>query len=444
MAGWRHCLHIHAGLAMLLGGQLGTAMASTGWTTLRPNGTSFLAKFCFDFDRHSTAGYFNVTLHTLAHSEVADLRLLLLDDQASSYPDAPGAWDAYSCEEKLAHARWSRPVSKSLTSMEGYGWLLPISEKLRPRWWFVVLLDCSGSGAIISYNVHAWNPLHGWQAEFSHDHYGVLQMCASLLILYCLVGLAQFRAFASHCAHSTDGHPLIQVLHAGIACSSCAMFLFICHYGVFARNGRGVVFLYAMAKCCQAVSKCILFSILLLTSQGNCISRAMNAHDVRRLLRMVTPFFLTCVGLELWGEFADSRKYTTDFVYSTSLGKLLVYGDLLFLALFVVNIRESYTSEQDVDKLRIYRVWGSLCVLWFLVLPSVTVLAHFVAPWVRFLVAMGASSFAHVLMYSVLVVGLWPSAGQSYFVLYETELVCVDDGDSHGSWKPLAGDSVLL
>lgn len=440
--GWLHCLCRRMGLSLVFGGQLCIAMVSTGSTAVPANGTSFLTKFCFDFDRHSAAGYFNITLHAPGRLQGEGLRLLLLDDQASSYPDASGAWDAYSCDEKLAHARWSQQLL-NLTSGEEYGILLPITEKLRPRWWFAVLLDCSGIGATISYQVHTWNPLHGWQEEFSHDQYGVLQMCVALLTTYCLVGLAQFRATAAHRVHSTDRHPLIQVLNSGIACASLAMFFFICHYAVFARNGVGVVVVYALAKFCQALSKCIVLSILLLTSQGHCISHAMNAHDVRRLLRMLTPFFLACVGLELWGEFANSRKYTTSFVYSTPLGRILIFGDLLFLALYAMNFQESYHSEQDADKLRFYRAWGPLCVAWFMVLPVVTGLAHFVAPWVRFMIVMGASNVAHALMYAVLVAGLWPSANQMFFLLHETELICVDDDDSYESWKPLADHAVL-
>ncbi|CAE8698876.1 unnamed protein product, partial [Polarella glacialis] len=56
-----------------------------GYTRVPSNGTSFLSKFCFDFDKEATAGYFDVVLHRKSSALAADSNatalLLFLDDQ---------------------------------------------------------------------------------------------------------------------------------------------------------------------------------------------------------------------------------------------------------------------------------------------------------------------------------------------------------------------------
>ena len=55
---------------------------------------------------------------------------------------------------------------------------------------------------------------------------------------------------------------------------------------------------------------------------------------VWQLFKLLGPFMLFCFLLDIWGEFAQSQTYTTDFIYSTRFGKALVLVDLCLLAVW--------------------------------------------------------------------------------------------------------------
>jgi len=436
-------------------------MRGTEWVPA--NGTVFLAKFCFDYDLNRTAGQFNITLRSPlsdSHVHESKLTLVLFDDQAESYPKETSIWHRLPCNMKLKHARskWSIP-SSALSSPEGFSKHVGMTEKLRPRWWYVAVADCSGTALKLEYSVHLWNPLHGWQKELSVDHYGVPYLCFLFLAAYGAVAALQLRANAISQASGKALHPLVRVLTAGVCSGACAMLLLGVHYDCYANDGRGYPTMYFVGKVFQAITKFVLMSIFLLVAQGRCISRALDNDDLWQLFKVLGPFLLFCLALELWGEYAESRRYTTDFVYSTRFGEGLVLIDLGLLAVYTVNLQGSYVTERSPLKRFFYRAWGSLYGAWFFVLPASVLLAKALSPWVRFKVVMAVSNCAHVSAYAALVVGLWPARRRSYFALDAMELVAIDSEDFQCyaptdnrlldrqewvAWKPLPGDPAAM
>lgn len=439
------------------------AAITRGTEVVPANGTVFLAKFCFDYDLNRTAGYFNITLRSHesdSHASKGGLNLVLFDDQAESYPKETSAWDKMPCETKLKHARSKFSIqSSTLSSPEGFSLNLGMTEKLRPRWWYVAVADCSGTALQLEYSVHLSNPLHGWQQELSVDHYGVPYLCFFFLMAYGAVAALQLRANAISKASGKTLHPLVRLLTAGVCSGACAMFLFGAHYECYAHDGRGYPAMYLVGKIFQAITKFVIMSIFLLVAQGRCISRALDNDDLWQLFKVLGPFLLFCLALELWGEYAESRKYTTDFVYSTRFGEGLVLIDVGLLAVYAVNLQGSYVTERSPLKRFFYRAWGSLYGAWFFVLPASVLLAKALSPWVRFKVVMAVSNSAHVSAYAALVVGLWPARRRSYFALDAMELVAIDSEDfqcyppTDGrlldrqewvAWKPLPGDPAAM
>jgi hypothetical protein len=253
-------------------------------------------------------------------------------------------------------------------------------------------------------------------------------MCGFFLVAYCALASAQSIANSENKALGNSSHPLVRILFGGIACGALGMTFFVGHYFTYVFNGRGILVFWLLAKLCQTLSKFFLMSILLLVSQGRCISRVMSTDDAWRVCKLLGPFMLICFTLEVWGDFAQSRTYTTDFVYGTRAGTALVLVDLCLLMVYAINLQASYHSEKNHVKRYFYRVWGSLYGGWFLVLPASVCLAHVLAPWVRFKIVLFVSSSAHGAAYAALVAGLWPTKHRSYFALDATELVAFDCG----------------
>lgn len=441
----------------------GDAAITRGTEVVPANGTVFLSKFCFDYDRNLTSGYINVTIRTTeqgSRGAEGHVELVLFDDQATSYPKETASWYKLPCDEKLRHARWKQRIPLDAASrLEGFSEQVSVKEHIRPRWWYVAIADCSGTEFKFQYDVHAWNPLRSWRKELSVDHYALPYLCFIFLAAYGVVAALQFRANAVSLASGKALHPLVRVLTAGVCSGAFAMLLFGAHFDFLAHDGLGLPYVYCVAKVFQGLSKFLLMSIFLLVAQGCCISRALDVEELWRLFKVLGPFLLFCLALELWGEYAESRKYTTDFVYSTRFGEGLVLIDLGLLAVYAVNLQGSYLTERSPLKRFFYKVWGSVYGSWFLVLPSSVLLAKVLAPWIRAEAVMAVSNSAHVAGYAALVAGLWPARRRSYFALDATELVAIDSedfqclpGGDHRlldqqewvAWKPLPGDPAAM
>merc|ERR1719296_227386 len=140
----------------------------------------------------------------------------------------------------------------------------------------------------------------------------------------------------------------------------------------------------------------------------------MVVGDVWRMLRLLGPFLVSCLVLELWADNAASQTYTTDYVYTTPCGWMLVSVDLLFLGLYVSSLRRTLASEGSQEDRQFYRTWGFAYALWFLALPVVALLARIaLAPYAWFLVSMAVKKGCTAVVYASLVAGFWPECPTS-------------------------------
>ncbi|KAH0554298.1 hypothetical protein KQX54_009327 [Cotesia glomerata] len=145
---------------------------------------AFLARFCFLTEK----GKFHYDFVVKENSnETSNVNLLL-------YYDAPNQWPSVypsdkTCEQKksilsLDHGQIV-PLSASLARISGCEQLDDPWAKLRctsyrefrssrPRWWFIVLADCSSkSGLNVSYDMSLTNGEPGsfWREHFSADEF---------------------------------------------------------------------------------------------------------------------------------------------------------------------------------------------------------------------------------------------------------------------------------
>eukprot|EP00401_Gymnodinium_catenatum_P039516 CAMPEP_0117479896 /NCGR_PEP_ID=MMETSP0784-20121206/12118_1 /TAXON_ID=39447 /ORGANISM="" /LENGTH=420 /DNA_ID=CAMNT_0005274331 /DNA_START=37 /DNA_END=1296 /DNA_ORIENTATION=+ len=412
-------------VSVLLTGALnnfGRAAFVRGNTRVIANSISFLTKFCFDYnvDRKAPAGMLNITLRVSSPIGDRDVLLAFYDDQASSYPDVAGTWADASCAEKLRHARFTRSVPAAAASPGGFSLEEPIHEHIRPRWWYVAIADCSGAEFGVDYEAHMWNPLRGWQSELSIDRRDMVTVSGiSFLVLACV---ALTQSYANSINTHTATHPMLRVLTAAALSAAGSAGLLLLHYMSIAFLSQNVQLLYLAAKLVQVTSKFLLMSILLFISRGKCVSHALCKQEVLDMFKLFGPFCLGCFALELWGEDAESRKYTTDFVYTTHVGMCLILFDMLCFGAYAYNFCGTYAAERNGAKRLFYRAWGVACSIWFLVLPGVTMLSRMLAPWVRAEVVAGVLSGVQSLVLAALVAGMWPTRVGSQFTFDEVEL----------------------
>lgn len=406
------------------------ATVSRGSTIVPGNSTVFLAKFCFTFDPTDTSadpysdpnrtppGWLDIDITAPGLESGSNVHVVLYDDEAHSYPGPSGQWDALSCEDRLRHAKNRYHLHTTRTQLE-----VVIREKLRPRYWYVAIADCSGTGVTIDYHIHARNLFYQSKQELSSDKHLMPEALTVLILVYVLLAAAQIRANAvlaetasSDSASSKAAHPFARILALGILLQLAAHVFSAIHFGRYMYDGHGLLLVHITSKLCAMSSNFILISLLLLVSQGKCVSYIMAINDVRRMGFLLVPFLVSCFLLELWGDFSTSQRYRTDYIYTTAFGWAIVSVDLLLLCLYARNLTKTLEAEGQRADGRFYLSWGIAYASWFLALPIAALLAQTVlAPYVSEIVSFIVTQTVSALVFASLVISLWPENRDTYF-----------------------------
>jgi hypothetical protein len=422
------------------------------------NSAVFLAKFCFDFDRQGNdTGLIDLKVKGV-EPQTGTFKIVLLDDQRSSYPDSSDRWPGYDCDDEKLKTTERGEWIVNAENLQSSNWIhTPIIEKIRPRYWFLVALDCSGVSRTIEYELHMLNLEQGWQQEISIDHVGVVSLC-SFLLAYLAAGLLQFHAVflrGTQANWANTKHPLRLMLTAALWSALWGIGFYTFNTVWHAVHGEDSILLYLAAKLCKMVSKFTLFMILMLLSRGRCISRQLQMRDIMYGAVVMFPFLTACLGFEMWGEYDRSQTYTTNFIYDTWLGGVLVFADVVLLCLYLFNLKQSYHREDNEALKTFYKVWGCVFSTAFLSLPATMIVAHQVAAHVRVEWMFIITNIIHIALLVILVFGLWPNNTHEAFKMIDkgTELACtfgnktgtlLDDEPKSGDYQEfdMAGDQI--
>mmetsp|Transcript_60731 Transcript_60731/g.113514 ORF Transcript_60731/g.113514 Transcript_60731/m.113514 type:complete len:491 (+) Transcript_60731:47-1519(+) len=411
------------------------AMRSRGTSTIPPNATIFLTKFCISYNppqrqvadneshsaqfSHREAAVLEASIKLPSVNWNQEMYLLLLDDEADSYPGPSGDWDSLSCAERRKKAKNSWPVVHGGLRMKTM-----VREKIRPRWWYVALADCSGQGfAGVEYEVHALNILYGWASEFSTDRRFAFPVHLLLCVGFAMLIAIQMRANLLLTARQNEDsasnkavHPFARILVFGIGVELVACVLEVLHLSIFAGNGFGSPVLHVSSLLASTCSNFVLVSLLLLVSQGKCVSYRMLPRDAWRMFLLLGPFLISCLLLELWGDFASSRTYSSDYVYNTPFGWAVIAVDLGLGASYLYNVRTTLSHESGQADSCFYCGWGVTYGCWFLALPFSAALSKILlAPYVWYIVSLAITKGSNIFIYGALVFALWPENRRTHF-----------------------------
>jgi len=352
-----------------------------------------------------------------------ELYLALLDDEYFSYPEVSQVWSEATCKDVQRAAKKSIRLDSLQLQTEGGQYLnVPLVEKIRPRWWYIAVASCSAQAVEISYSMHLRNRLRGWQSELSMDVMGV---CKTALILCATFGLVlanQFRSVHAWMALSGQGqwwriHPVLLLL----TCSSClALFGSACwfiYYWHYMQDGEIYETWATLARLGILSAKTIMQLIMLLLAQGQCTCSSDIAwSDHSQLIWGMVAFGLLSFGLEVWGD-TEFWSTSTEFVYDTRPGCLLVAFDIFWLWAYASRSYGTLCRETRVKPRRFYKSYGMLFGAWFAVLPVVAALARVLSPWVRFGITFACSNFAHAVTLATLVYTFRPDVAVDLYEL---------------------------
>jgi len=429
-----------------------------GHSILNPGQAHVIAKFCFDYHAacigiHSNDGCpfaerpgmmdFNVSVDASGESanvgvpemQQQELYLALLDDEYFSYPEVSQVWSEASCRDVKTAAKKSIRLDWNQLHMEGGQYLnVPLVEKIRPRWWYIALVSCSGQAAQaveISYSMHLMNRLRGWQGELSMDLMGVCKTALLLCAMFGLVLATQLRSVRAWMALSGQGqwlriHPVLLLL----TYSSCLAFLgnacWSVYYWHYMRDGEIYETWANLARLGVLSAKTIMQIIMLLLAQGQCICSCDIAwSDHSQLIWGMAVFGLFSFGLEVWGN-TECWSTSTEFVYDTRPGCLLVAFDIFWLWAYASRSYGTLCRETRIKPRRFYMSYGLLFGAWFAVLPVVAALARVLAPWVRFGITFACSGLAHAVVLAILVYTFKPDIAVDLYELKMQEYKAIN------------------
>lgn len=393
-----------------------------GSVVVPANQIIFLHKFCFDWNPDGvTVG---MTWQLFHSSTSGDLKLAVFDDEAESLPDPDHIdWGLQCGSDKLKHVARGlfHMDGKKLQAVEGFRREQGIVEKLRPRWWYFAVVDCSGEDRVLNYSLHLTNARQGWQRELSMDQCGLVAMGLLCLSYFAVLSLQVYACFRD--TSNSTKHPLRVCLLGSISFAAGGALLQLLNASLVAQRGTQLQSLYVAGKFCKWTSKLLLICAIMLISKGHAISHPLQKGHLFRAFSLLAPLFIGCFILDLKGEYAQSRKYTTDSMFCSRYGALLVLLDIGLLVVFAHNLRRSFASETDTIKRRFFAMWGPVYGIAFGILPVAVIVAYFVSPWVQVRVVYVLTNAVHVCLLATFVKSLWPKKSWPAFCFDDQELV---------------------
>ncbi|CAE7377505.1 unnamed protein product, partial [Symbiodinium pilosum] len=208
----------------------------------------------------------------------------------------------------------------------------------------------------------------GFLSEFSFDRVGPIGVYIFMGV-YSFLAACQLMALMKRSTSAKTQHPIRLMLGICVGAAAIGTLSFLLNTLWYAYHGEDQDNLYMAAKLLKAGSKYTLLAILLLLARGRCISVPLHGRDLLQEARVLVPLYIASVTLEVWGEFAQSRTYTTDSVYRTVIGDIIICIDIALLVLYLRNLCRSWSAETDTPKRNFYRTWGLIYAGAFLLLP---------------------------------------------------------------------------
>lgn len=430
---------------MLITGLLGVrAKVIWGDAVIEPSQAQIITKFCFDFhpdcsDRHCSGHVpgvleFNVTVRCTEQdcspSSPPHLLIGMMDDEVFSFPGVAQKSSEITCIEVKRLSKSTHNIDWNLIREGGqHSGKINIVQKVRPRWWYVALASCSGQAVEISYTMHLTNPELGSLSEFSIDTVRVASWVPLLLTVFVALACVQASSVSQWRLSSGRSwiklHPACRLLSLSTFLAAVGQGCWALHWWTFGVTGVFWQSTEMLARGVTIGSKTSVSLILLLLAKGQVVCTpdiAWRTH--RELVCGVLCFGFLCFLLEVWGD-SDQRSTTTEYIYDTTAGVLLLLIDGIWLWTYMSTSFQTFQAEPRPKPRRFYTTCAPLFALWFASVPCIALFAKVLAPWVRFHLTFLAGGLAHALVLAGLVYSFQPSVAEGLYEVFADEYKAV-------------------
>eukprot|EP00727_Mastigamoeba_balamuthi_P007089 m51a1_g300 hypothetical protein (408) ;mRNA; r:371314-373100 len=325
----------------------------------------YIDKFCF---RQSGA---TMAIDMTQFNANGSVLINLYADMWYAWPRIYKNRGRWSCKDLASNATASLDIRSVPLTIRIYG--------RRDRWWFITASNCAGSQISIWYNLTMLNPA-ALSDEFSADEIGVLEttivfFCLNVLLL-AWVSYSWFRLKWSGKQYAITKRLMIStVLHV------CSLFCTIVHYGKYATDGEGVPALDVVAQFADICSEMVFLLLIIFLAKGYKISGRHLAHK-RLMILCFLPFPLAYFALFLYSILGIDPA-TNLYVYESPPGYLIIAFHIVAFAWFAAVVVRSFRVEKSPSRRAFYAIFGVGYGAWFLSVPIIVLIMHFVGPWMR-------------------------------------------------------------
>jgi len=383
------------------------------------SGVGFMAKFCFDVNHESnsnaTVGSVSVELKS-PYKQSGETFLALFDDQINSWPKIYEK--SVNCTEAKSSLKgkpfslsWRGQHAPYTASFE----LKRISQNLRPRWWFITLINCDSNLKEVTYNVHAVQAQSSaWDKEFGVNEQGLNTLNLVFFFYYLVFFAIHTVGFHRLGKQLEYTHPLVRLFYVVVLVMFLVIFSRLLHYGIFAQNGEGVPELAKFAEVAEIFVRVVFLIILMLLAKGWTINPG-EISGKRAVLLFSAAFLFAEVGIVFW-------RYAVQDPAATAIPTGLAFMLYAVVALwflwtgwFVVIIYTSWKTEVNPVKKSLFQKLALIYFPWFFGLPFITMLQFAIDPWVREKIIASIRLLIATAGYSFLSYLLWPTRAEEYF-----------------------------
>eukprot|EP00026_Physarum_polycephalum_P008841 Phypoly_transcript_08944.p1 GENE.Phypoly_transcript_08944~~Phypoly_transcript_08944.p1 ORF type:complete len:471 (+),score=83.81 Phypoly_transcript_08944:184-1413(+) len=361
---------------------------------------AYLNKFCFGLGN----GTLNYTITSKA--DTTNLVLLFIDDQDGNWTDVYKKH--LTCEQKREKAIDPLPVVNGSRVVVGF------SDVRRPHYWYVSALNCGGDIDLEYDFVFLQESTSKWVRQFSHDDQG-LEGLYLFYFLFFLFGLVVHGYTVWTFMQTNSYHLIVRLFTFCVATEFLSIFCLFIHYAAYSSNGHGVPFFHGLGDFLDIVAQIGFILLVVLIAKGWCISKTI-IDDRFIVLVGLGVLSVLYLAMFIWMK-AGLDPASTLYVYETAPGIILIVARAICMVWFAYSMRNTYLEENNAAKRQFYLYFGIAYLVWFLILPFITIVATGLDPWVRQKTVMIMYVTFNTLFLVLFGFLLWPSRAGEYFQL---------------------------
>ncbi|KYQ89365.1 hypothetical protein DLAC_10028 [Tieghemostelium lacteum] len=298
--------------------------------------------------------------------------------------------------------------------------ILPFTQN-RDRYWYISFGNCNGQGINLYYEIEITNDGDRFDSVISADQQSIPQahiffvLYFFVLLVGCVISVIKLKR---------DGleSKVFAVLSIVLAVKLISLFLYLANWNAVIVHGFSVRGLEFGGQFVNLVSVSLWIMLLLLISQGWTIS-VYYGSVINKAITAVVVLALTAGSWAIYTMFAYySRSYML-YVYfwDTIPGYILLAFFITIMVYFLACLHRSYNKNNDDLKKRFFILFGIIFTCWFISLPIVVVVAHFMDSWYRYKVIACLNLVIDALWYLALIVVFFPYKSNPYLQIINTD-----------------------